>query len=57
MGSAGVDGLLKKRNVRVVSFADWQVIDRREIDAASENAPRRKFVTHSDMINVLDGDN
>jgi hypothetical protein len=39
-----------------VSFADWQMIDRLEIEAAPDGAPRRKFITPEDMIAALDAD-
>ena len=46
--------LLRERGVRIVSFADWQVIDRLEIEAAPDGAPRLKFVTPAEMIAALD---
>jgi ferredoxin--NADP+ reductase len=51
---AGIDALLGERCVRIVSFADWQVIDRLEIEAAPDGAPRLKFVTPAEMIAALD---
>ena len=53
-GVAGIDALLRERGVRIVSFADWQVIDRLEIEAAPDGAPRLKFVTPAEMIAALD---
>ena len=53
-GIDGIDRLLEERGIRVVSFTDWQVIDRLEIEAAPDGAPRRKFVTPADMIAALD---
>lgn len=53
-GRPVVDGLLAARNVRTISFADWQVIDGLEVAAAAEGAPRRKFVTPEEMIAALD---
>lgn len=53
-GTGSMDALLAERGVRVVSFADWQIIDRLEIEAAPEGAPRRKFVTPEEMIAALD---
>jgi NADPH-dependent glutamate synthase beta subunit-like oxidoreductase len=56
-GRAGIDGidtLLAERGIRIVSFADWQVIDRLEVEAAPEGAPRRKFVSPAEMIAALD---
>lgn len=53
-GAAGMDALLAPRPVRVVDFANWQVIDGLEIEAAPEGAPRQKFVTPAEMIAALD---
>ena len=36
------------------STADWQKIEQAEIAAASGEAPRRKFVTVSEMLAALD---
>jgi NADPH-dependent glutamate synthase beta subunit-like oxidoreductase len=55
-GPDGIDALLADRRVRVVSFADWQIIDRLEVEAAPEGAPRKKFVTPAEMIAALDAD-
>jgi ferredoxin--NADP+ reductase len=54
-GPAGFDALARSRGVRVVSFADWQVINRLEVERAAKPAPRRKFVTPAEMIAALDG--
>jgi len=53
-GIPGIDRILAERQIRVVSFADWQMIDRLEIEAAPDGAPRRKFITPEDMIAALD---
>ena len=53
-GPQALDDLLAERGVRVVTFPDWQVINRLEVEAASENAPRRKFVTTADMLAALE---
>ena len=53
-GIGGIDTLLAERGIRIVSFADWQVIDRLEVEAAPEGAPRRKFVSPAEMIAALD---
>jgi ferredoxin--NADP+ reductase len=53
-GCDGMDTLLKERNVRVVSFEEWQIIDRLEVEAAPPGAPRRKFITPTEMIAALD---
>jgi ferredoxin--NADP+ reductase len=53
-GPAGFDALARSRGVRVVSFADWQVINRLEVERAAKPAPRRKFATPAEMIAALD---
>lgn len=49
-GRPGLDALLASRNVDVVTFRDWQMIERAEIARAREGAPREKFVLISEMI-------
>jgi NADPH-dependent glutamate synthase beta subunit-like oxidoreductase len=49
-GGAGLDTLLAKRGVAVVSFRDWQRIDEAEQARARDGAPREKFVQVEDMI-------
>ena len=49
-GREGLEALLGKRGVDVVSFSDWQNIDRAEIARAREGSPREKFVALHDMI-------
>jgi ferredoxin--NADP+ reductase len=46
---------LAKRNVRAVTYDDWQRIDAAEVASASGPAPRRKFTTLREMLAVLDG--
>jgi ferredoxin--NADP+ reductase len=46
--------MLKERNVRIVTYQDWQKIDEAEMTAASNQAPRKKFVTVKEMISALD---
>ena len=49
-----VSALLASRCERVVSFEDWQVIDRLEREAgAREGRPRRKFTTVPAMLQAL----
>jgi len=52
-GREALEALLSERGVRWVTYADWQAIDRAEIAAAAEGAPRRKFVTVDEMLAVL----
>ncbi|NQU61031.1 MAG: FAD-dependent oxidoreductase [Rhodospirillales bacterium] len=53
-GRTALEKLLKERNVRSVSFADWQKIDAAEINNAEGERPRRKFTTVADMLDILD---
>jgi ferredoxin--NADP+ reductase len=53
-GRAALEGLLADRQVRWVSFADWQRIDAAEVAAAPAGAPRRKLIRIMDMLAVLD---
>jgi NADPH-dependent glutamate synthase beta subunit-like oxidoreductase len=46
--------LLAERRTRIVSYADWQRIEKAEIAAAKAPAPRRKFDTVADMLAVLE---
>jgi ferredoxin--NADP+ reductase len=55
-GRAALESLLTERQLRWVSFADWQRIDAAETAAAPEGAPRRKLVRIADMLAVLDQD-
>jgi ferredoxin--NADP+ reductase len=50
-----MERLLAKRNVRAVSYDEWQRIDAAEVASASGPAPRRKFTTLREMLAVLDG--
>ncbi len=49
-GRVGLDELLEKRGVEVVSFRDWKRIEDAEIARARDGAPREKFVAIEDMI-------
>jgi ferredoxin--NADP+ reductase len=54
-GADGLRALLESRNVRVVSYADWQRIDEMEV-LRGENAgkPREKFSRVEEMLAVLE---
>ena len=52
-GCKSLDAHLSENGVRVVSFEEWQIIDRLEIEAAPEGAPRKKFITPDEMIAAL----
>jgi ferredoxin/flavodoxin---NADP+ reductase len=51
----GVDAVLNSRNVRVVTFADWQKLDRLELQRGADcDRPRLKFTDIETMLNALD---
>jgi len=50
LGRPALDALLEGRGVDIVTFRDWQNIDRAEIARARDGAPREKFVAVDDMI-------
>ena len=52
-GCKSLDVHLSEKGVRVVTFEEWQIIDRLEIEAAPEGAPRKKFITPDEMIAAL----
>jgi len=52
-GGAQIDAGLAQRGVRVVSYPEWQIIDRLEVEGAPKGAPRRKFITPEEMIAAL----
>ena len=54
--SVAVRDLLASRNVRVVSFDDWRVLDAAEVERGeAKGKPREKFARVEDMLAVLDG--
>ncbi len=47
--------LLDRKGVRYVSFADWQYLDRIEVEAGRERGkPREKLTTVAEMLDALD---
>ena len=52
-GRAGLDAMLAGRDVKVVTFDDWQKIDAAEVARARAGAPREKFVQVADMLDSL----
>ena len=51
---AALDALLAERGVRVVSFADWQVLDRLEVERGkAAGRPRLKFTRIPEMLEAL----
>jgi NADPH-dependent glutamate synthase beta subunit-like oxidoreductase len=53
LGRAGFDRLAAARGVDVVTFRDWQHIDRAEIANARDSAPREKFVDIDSMLAAI----
>jgi NADPH-dependent glutamate synthase beta subunit-like oxidoreductase len=49
-GRAGLDALIAERGLDIVTFRDWQSIDRAEIGRARAGSPREKFVRVDEMI-------
>ena len=49
-GRSGLDALLTMRGVDVVTFRDWQAIDRAEIAGARDGSPREKFTAVDAML-------
>ena len=49
-GRAGLDALLEARGVDVVTFRDWQQIERAEVAAARAGSPREKFTSVDAML-------
>lgn len=52
-GRTALSALLAERGIRVVDFDDWKKIESAEIAAAEGPAPRRKFETLTEMLDVL----
>lgn len=55
-GGEGLERLLADRGLRWVDAEDWRKIDEAERAAASDEAPRRKFVRVRDMLALLGPD-
>lgn len=51
-GRPGLDALLAGRGVDVVTFRDWQDIERAEVANAREGAPREKFTAVDAMLSA-----
>jgi len=51
-GRAGLDALLSARGVDVVTFRDWQLIDKAEIGRARAGAPREKFTSIETLLSA-----
>ena len=53
-GRAGLDRLLALRKVDIVTFRDWQRIERAEIANARQGSPREKFTAVAAMLAARD---
>lgn len=49
-GRAGLDALVKERNLEIVTFKDWKKIEAAEEAGAPGQAPRKKFHKIEDMV-------
>lgn len=56
VGGPGLDALLARRKVDVVTFDDWRAIETAENEAARDGAPREKFTTIAAMLAARNGD-
>jgi ferredoxin--NADP+ reductase len=54
-GRAGLDVLIAQRNLDIVTFRDWQKIERAEIERARAGAPREKFTAIEEMVEAARG--
>ncbi|HEU4959276.1 MAG TPA: FAD-dependent oxidoreductase [Sphingomonas sp.] len=54
-GRAGLDALLAKRGADVVTFRDWQQIDKAEVERARTGAPREKFTSIDTLLGARAG--
>jgi ferredoxin--NADP+ reductase len=52
-GRERFEALLKSRDVHWIDFAAWKKIDAAEVANAPPGAPREKFVTTEDMLDLL----
>jgi ferredoxin--NADP+ reductase len=52
-GRAAFERCLLARGVRTITFEDWQKIDAAEVAGALKPAPRRKFTTLGEMLELL----
>ncbi len=54
-GRPGLDALLARRDVDVVTFRDWQRIEQAEVARAREGAPREKFTSIDALLAARGG--
>jgi ferredoxin--NADP+ reductase len=53
-GFSCISTLLDNRNIKSVSYNDWQIINKAEIDRAATGKPREKITSVSTMLSLLD---
>lgn len=54
---AAIEGLLRERGVRFVSFSGWEQIDRAEVGRGEPHGrPRVKFVHRDEMLDIADNE-
>ncbi len=52
-----VEQLMQERNIRYVSYTDWQTIDKLEVEKGeAAGRPRVKFTDPAEMLQILDAD-
>ena len=56
-GPAAFDAIAAERKLRVVTYPEWQILNRLEEENAAEGAPRKKFITPDEMLTALDRTN
>jgi ferredoxin--NADP+ reductase len=54
-GRPGLDALLTERGVDVVTFRDWQAIDKAEVGRARQDSPREKFTSIEKLLGARGG--
>ncbi|MGE5442212.1 MAG: hypothetical protein ACM3Q0_04045 [Bacteroidota bacterium] len=52
-GRAALERCLLARGVRTITFEDWRKIDAAEVAGSTKPAPRRKFTTLGEMLELL----
>ncbi len=52
LGRVGLDRIIKERDLEIITFHDWKIIEAAEHAAAKNGSPRIKFTEIDDMIHV-----
>jgi ferredoxin--NADP+ reductase len=53
LGRPGLEALIEKRNLNFTTFKDWKKIEEAELIAGEYPAPRKKFATTEEMLEIL----